>query len=43
MKKTQKPKIRRGPKPEVLKVKGSWKMAIKRSLEKKKPPKGWPK
>ena len=32
-----------GPKPELLKVKGNWKQAIKKSLAKKKPPEGWPK
>jgi hypothetical protein len=32
-----------GPKPEVLKIDGNWKAAIKRSLEKKKPSVGWPK
>lgn len=42
-KKNQKPKARPGPKAEVLKVKGNWRLAIKRSLSKKKPPEGWPK
>jgi len=32
-----------GPKPEVLKIDCNWKDAIKKSLEKKKPPGGWPK
>jgi hypothetical protein len=32
-----------GPKPDVLKIKGDWKKAVKKSLEKKKPPSGWPK
>jgi hypothetical protein len=32
-----------GPKPDVLKIKGSWQAAVKKSLEKKKPPEGWPK
>jgi hypothetical protein len=32
-----------GPKPEVLKLEGNWKDAIKKSLEKKKPAEGWPK
>ncbi len=32
-----------GPKPELLKVKGNWKQAVKKSLAKKKPPDGWPK
>jgi hypothetical protein len=32
-----------GPKPEILKIDGNWKAAIKRSLEKKRPAEGWPK
>jgi hypothetical protein len=32
-----------GPKPDVLKLRGNWKDAIKKSLEKKKPVTGWPK
>lgn len=32
-----------GPKPDVLKLDGNWKDAIKKSLEKKKPQEGWPK
>ena len=32
-----------GPKPEVLKINGDWRDAIKKSLTKKKPPNGWPK
>lgn len=31
-----------GPKPEVLKIDGDWRDAVKKSLEKKKPPEGWP-
>ena len=31
-----------GPKPDTLKIKGSWKDAVKRSLKKKKPEEGWP-
>lgn len=34
---------KRGPKPNVLKIDGDWKEAMRRSLEKKKPPEGWPK
>jgi hypothetical protein len=34
---------KRGPKPGVLKIEGSWQDAMKRSLQKKKPPEGWPK
>jgi hypothetical protein len=32
-----------GPKPDVLKLKGNWKDAVKKSLQKKKPTEGWPK
>jgi hypothetical protein len=32
-----------GPKPELLKLKGNWQSAMKKSLQKKKPPEGWPK
>ena len=32
-----------GPKPDVLKLKGKWQDAVKRSLQKKKPVDGWPK
>jgi len=32
-----------GPKPEVLKVEGNWREAVKKSFLKKKPPEGWPK
>ncbi len=35
--------IKRGPKPDHLKVEGNWKEAVKKSLTKKKPPEGWPK
>jgi len=38
-----KPKAKSGPKPEVLKLHGSWQSAIKKSLKKRKPPEGWPK
>jgi hypothetical protein len=31
-----------GPKPDVLKLEGDWKDAVKKSLRKKKPPEGWP-
>jgi len=41
-KRKPKPPERRGPKPDVLKIHGNWKAAVKRSLEKKKPPEGWP-
>jgi len=32
-----------GPKPDVLKLRGNWKNAVRKSLTKKKPPSGWPK
>lgn len=32
-----------GPKPEVLKINGDWRDAVKKSLQKKKPASGWPK
>ena len=32
-----------GPKPDVLKIRGNWKNAVRQSLQKKKPPEGWPK
>ena len=36
--------IKRGPKPDILKIEGmDWKEAVKKSFEKKKPPEGWPK
>jgi len=34
---------RTGPKPEVLKLHGDWREAVKRSLAVAKPPGGWPK
>jgi hypothetical protein len=37
------PTMTRGPEPKRLKVDGKWEDAIKKSLEKKKPPDGWPK
>jgi hypothetical protein len=33
---------KRGPKPDVLKIKGKWQDAMKQSLQKKKPAEGWP-
>jgi hypothetical protein len=32
-----------GPKPDMLKIEGNWKDAVKKSLKKKKPAQGWPK
>jgi hypothetical protein len=39
----RKPKGVRGPKPEILKIEGDWTVAIKKSLQKKRPAGGWPK
>jgi hypothetical protein len=43
----KKPKAKKkdtpGPKPEMLKIEGNWRDAIKLSLIKKKPADGWPK
>jgi hypothetical protein len=36
-------KPKRGPVPDVLKIDGNWKDAVKKSLAKKKPAAGWPK
>lgn len=41
--KTPQRKAAPGRKPEVLKVQGNLKDAVKHSLKKKKPPEGWPK
>jgi len=35
--------VKRGPKPDTLKLTGDWKKAVKKSLAKKKPAAGWPK
>jgi hypothetical protein len=40
--KTQK-KQTPGPKPEIVKIDGDWRGAVKLSLTKKKPATGWPK
>jgi len=32
-----------GPKPDMLKIRGNWKDAVRQSLQKKKPAEGWPK
>ena len=42
MTKAKEPK-KRGPPPELLKLKGDWTKNVKKALEKKKPPEGWPK
>jgi hypothetical protein len=38
-----KPSAKPGPKPSVLKLDGDWQAAIRKSLKKRKPPRGWPK
>ena len=42
-KKIPAPTMTRGPEPKRLKIEGNWQDAIKQSLQKKKPPEGWPK
>jgi len=42
-KKPTPPKAPPGPKPDLLKIEGDWKDAVKKSFEKKKPAEGWPK
>ncbi len=34
--------VKRGPKPNLLKLQGDWKEAVKKTLAKKKPAEGWP-
>ena len=42
--KAAKPKRRNpGPTPELFKIEGDWKDAVKKALKVKKPPGGWPK
>ncbi|MCP3904874.1 MAG: hypothetical protein GY715_14705 [Planctomycetes bacterium] len=36
-------KERPGPDPERLKIKGDWEDAMRKAIEKKRPPEGWPK
>jgi len=43
MKKIKPKKKTPGPKPETLKINGAWQDAVKKSVQKKKPPEGWPK
>ena len=38
-----KPRPMRGPIPKTLKIEGDWEEAVKESLKKKRPSKGWPK
>ncbi len=37
------PAAKTGPKPDMLKLSGNWKQAVKKSLQKQKPAEGWPK
>ena len=37
------PSSKPGPKADVLKLHGKWQDAVRQSLKKKKPEKGWPK
>jgi len=34
---------KRGPKADLLKIRGKWQDAVRQSLQKKKPESGWPK
>lgn len=40
---SQKEVVKRGRKPETLKIAGDWRKAVKGALQKKRPEKGWPK
>ena len=42
-KRGKKKRLTPGPKPDTLKIEGDWEGAVKKSLQKKKPPGGWPK
>jgi hypothetical protein len=42
-KKTPPAPLKRGPKPDLLKIEGDWGDAVKKTLGKKKPAAGWPK
>jgi hypothetical protein len=35
--------VKPGPKPDILKIQGDWRDALKRAMQKKKPEGGWPK
>jgi hypothetical protein len=43
LKKRKKAPKPRGPKPEVLKIEGDWKDAMRKLISKKRPEAGWPK
>jgi hypothetical protein len=36
-------KKKTGPEPDTLKIEGDWETAIKKALDKRRPPEGWPK
>ena len=40
---TKRQPMKRGIKPEMLKLNGDWKALIKKSFQKKRPANGWPK
>jgi hypothetical protein len=40
---SKKQQKQRGPKPDNLIIKGDWKKAVKKAIDKPKPPEGWPK
>jgi hypothetical protein len=42
-KQPRKPVKKSGPKPNDLKIEGDWQQAMAKSLNKKKPARGWPK
>jgi hypothetical protein len=42
-KRASRARAKSGPKPAMLKIKGNWQAAMKKSLKKKKPLEGWPK
>jgi len=43
MEKKKLEKMKTGPKPERLKLKGDWQALVGKALAKKRPKKGWPK
>jgi hypothetical protein len=43
MKNSKRDKKIPGPKPEVVNIQGDWQLAVKKSLQVKKPAQGWPK
>lgn len=43
VKKDQKPRLKTGPIPQRLKLRGDWQALVGKALAKKRPKKGWPK